>query len=379
MLRCSILLALGACAVEPLEANDPVLADPDPADTGEPESPVDTGSPAPDGDVVTLTVDATSRDAFVYVDLDNAEVLDASSADSSDWELALRRFVIRTNGGTSGPGSVQAGLAFDPPGLYADDEPLLDGFLALDESEALDWLTSELEPASLSSDAVEGVFADDWYDYDPATGVASANSDVGWVIRGGEGTSYARVRLTELDFPTREGEGIKSFTVSVEVEGPSGLGTPVDFVGSVPGTGGEVCFDMDAGANVDCTGPAWDLRLGFSGRDTFLYTNSGAAGDGEGGALGPYDWTELETWTRASENPSGDDLSAFFEVDDTESAFTIDPWYAYNLQGQFRLTPNYRVYEVSAGEDGPRWAVQVVDYYDEAQVSGNVTLRFVEL
>ncbi|MEM6927583.1 MAG: HmuY family protein [Myxococcota bacterium] len=363
-----LLLGLVACEVEPIESDDPIDGlDPDP-------------DPEPElGDIQTLTVDATDRENFVYVDLDTATVLDASAADGTDWDLAIRRFEIRTNGGTSGSGTAESGLAFEPPGLFdADGEPILAEFQALDPDNTVDWLTGEIDDGEMEADNIPGVFAEDWFNYDFATGIATPNPDVGWVVRGAEGTSYARVRMTQLDFPTREGMGIKSFTVTVELEDTDGFAAPLTFEGSVPGEGGSVCFDMDTDTNVECTDPSWDLQLGFSGRNTFLYTNSGGVGDGMGGALGPYDWTELSTWTSASTNPGGQDLSTRFESDVSESAMSIEPWFAYNLQGQFQLYPTFRVYAVSPSEDGPLWALQVTDYYDDDQVGGNVTLRWVE-
>ncbi|MEO1369171.1 MAG: HmuY family protein, partial [Acidobacteriota bacterium] len=102
-----LLLGLVACEVEPIEADDPIAGlDPDPDPEPEPEP-----DPEP-SEIQTLTVDATDREAFVYVDLDTATVLDASAADGTDWDLAIRRFEIRTNGGTSGAGTVASGLAY---------------------------------------------------------------------------------------------------------------------------------------------------------------------------------------------------------------------------------------------------------------------------
>jgi len=351
------------------------------AETASPEETgTDTGTPVTTpGDVVELTVDASDREAFAYVDLDTATVLGSDAASGTDWDLAIRRFEIRTNGGTSGPGDVMAGLAVDADDYYDESgDPIVKAFVHADPDAELPHLTADLEDPDLGSDTIVGVFGEDWFVYDFATGVISANPDVGWLVRGGEGTSFARVRTSELDFPTRKGNGIESFSVAVEVEGAGGLAAPVFFEGAVPASGGEVCYDWDTATNVACTGAAWDLMLGFSGRSTFLYTNSGDVGDGDGGALGAYPWKDLQAYTKASETPGGDDLSPHFRADVSESVFTTASWYAYDLQGQFLLYPNFRTYAVQIGEGGARYAVQVVGYYDASEVSGHVSLRWVE-
>lgn len=67
----------------------------------------------------TIRVDASAggfgnaaNEPFVYLDLDGAapaklEVDDVGSFDSADWDVALKRYVIRANGGDSGTGGVK--------------------------------------------------------------------------------------------------------------------------------------------------------------------------------------------------------------------------------------------------------------------------------
>ncbi len=369
----ALFAILVACAAPPDTVDD----------TGDSAGSVDTGTAsAGEGAVVAeVTVDATDAEAFVYFDLDNGVVLtDPGVADTTDWTLAMRRFEILTNGGTSGPGDVTAGLGVAQDDFYdADGEPLVDAFLDATPESELEHLLSEIYLPTLSADEVASVFGEDWYIYDPGTSLMSPNDANGWLVRSGEGDAYARVRVTALDFPTREGNGIQSFTVEVELDTKGGFAAPLTFEGSVPGEGGSVCYDMDADANVDCTGAAWDLQLGFTGFTTFLYTNSGAIGEGEGGALGPYAWSELSNWTSATTDPKGQDLTPWFEEDVSQSIFSTESWYAYNLQGMRRLYPNYRVYVVDPGQSSPTYALQVIDYYDENEVSGHLTLRWVEL
>jgi HmuY protein len=70
------------------------------------------------GGSTLLTVDATNKEAFVYLDLDTlTELHGAEAIDMGTWDLAFQRFKVAANGGASGPGSVAVaqldGVDFD--------------------------------------------------------------------------------------------------------------------------------------------------------------------------------------------------------------------------------------------------------------------------
>jgi hypothetical protein len=93
-----------------------------------PVSPDGVTSNAPDGTGWQSTVDAragglTPTQSFVYAKftptgLVKVNVGDEAALDSMDWDIAFRRFVIRLNGGDSGPSCVAA--AVTPPGTTYD-------------------------------------------------------------------------------------------------------------------------------------------------------------------------------------------------------------------------------------------------------------------
>lgn len=66
------------------------------------------------------------------------------------------------------------------------------------------------------------------------------------VCRGADANTFAKVRFSALDFPTREGQGIKSFTFDLFVwpEGAEVFEGPFHFEDSIPSSGGARCFDM---------------------------------------------------------------------------------------------------------------------------------------
>lgn len=90
-----------------------------------------------DGADVVSVVDATAggysastRNPWVYVKftddgLQKVEIDDESALESMEWDLALRRFMIRMNGGSSGPSCVSAVTFPETP--YADVTAVPDG------------------------------------------------------------------------------------------------------------------------------------------------------------------------------------------------------------------------------------------------------------
>ena len=57
----------------------------------------------------TLTVDATDRENWAYVNLTEGEMVDiADAATSMAWDLGFKRTEVIVNGGVSGPGKTGA-------------------------------------------------------------------------------------------------------------------------------------------------------------------------------------------------------------------------------------------------------------------------------
>ena len=338
--------------------------------------------------VSTQQINASSSDTAVYMNLETGSVLtmtDEEGAASSDWHLAFKRNNIQLNSGASGPGQVAGAVAADQADFYTGSgEPNSSVFLnATADSELEHLLAPMSEPSSWTSDAVVSQFGSDWYVHNLQTGQIAANPDNGWLVRSAEGDSYARMQVNGIDFPTRTmpPEGVKSFQIDFDVQ-PAAQATftgTATFTGSIPGTGGEVCFDFDSDATVGCDTATWDVKLGFVGRDFYLRTNSGPSGDGDGGAFGPFEWTELETYTNATLSDGGQDITHHYEADSSGGIFTNSLWYAYSLQGNHKLWPNYRVYLIdtdSTDDASPIYAMQVTGYYNDSGESGHPAIRW---
>ena len=125
------------------------------------------------GDPTTFTaqVDATAggsanygKNAFVYLDLitgKKVDVTDVQAEHSGSWDIAFKRWQIKLNGGSSGPGAVAAAIVADktlsevttaPAGPYARDSFFDAQCMVL--LDAIDGLKTVLS---------------DWYDYDSGT------------------------------------------------------------------------------------------------------------------------------------------------------------------------------------------------------------------
>ncbi len=155
---------------------DPEPAGPDDAGTD------DDGTPQPAN---TIYVDARSYDDWVYVKLDEGVVAIARPDSSSDWDLAIQRFVFRTNSGTSGQGD--GGVKLDDTESHYDDVDSTtgDGF-RVDE-------LLEIEGPSGATTMSTNAVLEDWYDYQPDHTLDPKPNT--YVVRAARGDAYAKLRI----------------------------------------------------------------------------------------------------------------------------------------------------------------------------------------
>lgn len=141
----------------------------------------------------TIYVDASggglgsaAKNPRVYIDLGagtRVAVTDKSAVGSKDWDLALKRSVIFTNGGDAGAGS---GGAVSLPKAFASAsaadvtsaKPASESFFDAD-------CNAKLDPTGAPSTTFS-----DWYDYDQATNIPTPKPNVTYVVSGGTGKKY---------------------------------------------------------------------------------------------------------------------------------------------------------------------------------------------
>ena len=193
----------------------------------------------------TATINASGND-WVYDDL----AANAVSTASGTWHIAFNRYSIKLNGGESGTGTVAGFLAKTPAGFYdTSNKPVASMFtntgnaastladltaadLALPASASAwkkDATASVLNPAYTGSYPNPMSFG--WYTYYPTAAAAaanglpsvahliSANSDAGGLIRGGEGTTYARFHLTKIAYADPNvNSSTQTWTINFDVQ-----------------------------------------------------------------------------------------------------------------------------------------------------------------
>ncbi len=177
---------------------------------------IDTAMP---NKVKTVTFDSSDYKKWVYVDLKTGK----TSTKDGNWQVALKRMDIKLNGGDSGTGKVAGFMALQPAGFYdADDKPVVDKFATDNAKSTLTALTDtsayKLDKIKWVSDGFssplnpspKGKYPNldlGWYTYDMKTHKLSAKPQdkaEGALIRSGEGNSYARMWLKDINASTGE-------------------------------------------------------------------------------------------------------------------------------------------------------------------------------
>ncbi|MBX3263723.1 MAG: hypothetical protein KIS78_19710 [Labilithrix sp.] len=149
-----------------------------------------------EGGVTTLYVDASAGGAMeaaksprTYIKLtgEQVEVNDNEAFDSSDWDLALKRVDIFTNGGDAGPGkggAAKISKKFDDVTAEDADAAKIEAERFFDEE-----CVGRKDEAEFIITTFEG-----WYDYAVGAG-PSVRPGVTFIVRGADGASRYKVGI----------------------------------------------------------------------------------------------------------------------------------------------------------------------------------------
>ncbi|WP_227680060.1 HmuY family protein [Psychrobacter sp. HII-4] len=194
---------------------------------------IDTALP---NKVQTQTINATSNDDWVYVDLKTGQ---SSTDKDSTWQIGFKRNDVILNGGDSGSGKIGGYLAVTPAGYYdAKDEPIVSQFITDGSAATLADLTSTADydkPLSARSWVIDSKGSDlnpaytgnfpnldfGWYTYNGMTHQLNAkplDSAQGALIRSAEGNSYARVRLDKINYPDSTATTATSWEFKLDIQ-----------------------------------------------------------------------------------------------------------------------------------------------------------------
>lgn len=194
---------------------------------------IDTALP---NQVQTQTINATSNDDWVYVDLKTGQ---SSTDKDSTWQIGFKRNDVILNGGDSGNGKTGGYLAATPAGYYdAQGEPITGQFITDGSAATLADLTSTVDyekPLSARSWVIDSKGSDlnpaytgnypnldfGWYTYNGMTHQLNAkpvDSAQGALIRSAEGNSYARMRLDKINYPDSTATTATSWEFKLDIQ-----------------------------------------------------------------------------------------------------------------------------------------------------------------
>jgi HmuY protein len=165
----------------------------------------------PNAAAITVVVDASAggymaaaTNPYVYVSLANqarVDVTDRQADASVQWDLALKRDSIRSNGGDSGPGS--AGVA-ELPG--ADFDTVTAAAATTVELEQDTFVEPDAcEPITDETNKPITAFSG-WYVYAPAT-MSLTPADKVYLVRGADGASLYKLRIDSYYADVDNGQG----------------------------------------------------------------------------------------------------------------------------------------------------------------------------
>lgn len=133
----------------------------------------------------SATLDARAAGAFAYYSLTAGQVVTpADAATSTAWDLGFSRTLVRTNGGSSGPGM---GAAADPMAM------LLGGVVTADGAAYMVDVVQAARPPATGSGSGSPVLAD-WFDYVAATQTVTPKV-MAFLVRTADG-GHVKLRVT---------------------------------------------------------------------------------------------------------------------------------------------------------------------------------------
>jgi len=390
--RMLLIIFFGATLMACGSDNDTVNPDDVLGDANETPGNETLGQTEP-GSVKEVQIDATAggfsaapedpKNKYSYFNFDSGGVVnltDAEAQTSNDWHIAFKRTKPKLNGGDSGPGEVKAALADSQDDYYAADgkpnnsvflnataEQELSSFNTVTSADGLEFKADHKSPEIIGDGGEKS-----WFSYDPQTHAITANPDAWNIVRGAAGDSYSTLHVTNII------QADNQITVEMFIQGKDETAfntTPTTYTANLGAEGGAKCFDFDTQSELDCTTAAadWDIQIEVSGRDWNIWTNGGLRGDGsKGGRFGTVGVDTIGNYPDAASVPK------FFV--DAPSGQLLDQdtrWYAYSLEGKHKIWPNYRVYVIDTG--ATKYKLQVLRYYNEAAISGWITLRYAAL
>lgn len=323
------------------------------------------------------TIDASSTASWAFFSFDTGTTVD----ESEDWDLAFSRYNVRSN-----MDKVEMALAASQDDFYdSEDSPNVSVFTNATANSELEHILADYDFDSLNfeADSLNAVIGRDGVNFfaNIIPDVNSANNEFWWILRSAEGDSFAKVNFTNVTYNSVDNSVSIAADFLVQANDESSFSsTPVQWSDTV-GVGDTSCFDFDSGSIVDCSTDTWDVQYKAVNRALVIVVNGGVSGSGNA-AVHQHDsendgFAIEDANINDAEFSDGSALSPFsFSSDQALNVFTDDDWWEYNLLGSNGIWPNYRVYAVKETATDKVTLFQIINYYNEADVSGHITLRY---
>lgn len=289
------------------------------------------------------------------------ELTDQEAEASSAWDIAFKRTRIKLNSANSTP-AASGSLASTPDGLYAADgapitAALLKAKAASEQDHFAAVTATSVADLTFAKDGPKPHLAKQWYNYNSTSHQVTAAADKSWIIRSAEQDKTAIFSVTKV-VPNRQKKA-DSYTARFYLNTADKdqdyvfSAQPVDFKAEFTADKTQICYDLNTTAEVDCasTADSWDVRFD---NDFNIWLNGGVHGSGQGGAFGPSTHDALKAFKSVPK----------FFTDSVSGTFTDSgsKWYAYSLNKQHKIWPNYRVYAIKKS-DGSQYKVRILGFY----------------
>lgn len=329
-----------------------------------------TGPATPLNVVGTAELNASSTTQFVYFNLGTGSVVTVTSpTTSSDWDLALRRYEVRLNGGAVGPKGVSG---FNLANNAAASPQQMLAFTPENQKAAFEAVGTAQVPAA-GSFVTETLTANPlgWLSFGAQGPVA--NSQAAWKLRRVTGGGFALVRVTGLTMAGASQQTATLSTVTMEYRYQAAGGTlGAKQTATLSLTGGTPAIDLSTGTASAGAGCGWDLKANAD----FSLTANTACNVG----TAPLDASEsFDGATRADDALGYGGFLAGLSgaVPFTSALNNPGGPFLYNLAGDNRLSPTYNIYLVKVG--AAIYKIQLIGYYGATGLSGYPTIRYARI
>lgn len=318
-----------------------------------------SGPKTPDGPGV-VELDASSSTAFTYFRLsDGAIVAVTNPTASTEWDIAVRRFAVKLNGGVAGTkGVVGYNLENNKD---ATDEQVL-SFTPENQLAAFDAVDAAAVPAEASfGEEGLGPDASTWFRFDPVGGGLVANPATAWKLRRSGGATFGAIRVKRI---VASSTALDSLTFEYRLQTGATMGVAQEI--TIP-TSGNNALDLSAGTANGGSGCGWDVK---ATADFSISVNDGC----QVGTF-PLDVTEDFTTLAAADNaPAYGGFFSLISGPIPNSTSDRSAPFLYNLAGDNRLSPTFTTYLVKVGSRV--YKMQLINYYSAGGASGHPTIRF---